>query len=88
MVLLQQTITTRSRSGTYKLKYHYIRRSHYNTQAGVPDQMYFLPESIGARNFKFLTDNEDINAMQAHVDYQSQDDYESMIYILKKFVSN
>ena len=55
---------------------HYIRRSRYNTQAGVPDQMYFLPESIGARNCKFLTDNEDINAMQAHVDYQSQDDYD------------
>ena len=57
-------------------KTHYIRRSRYNTQAGVPDQMYFLPESIGARNCKFLTDNEDINAMQAHVDYQSQDDYD------------
>ena len=64
MVLLQQTITT---TGLDQVRTswntHYIRISRYNTQAGVQDfqtKCKFLPESIGARNYKFLTDNEDI----------------------------
>jgi hypothetical protein len=68
VVLLQQASTTRSRSGMYKLGYPLHKKSRYNTQAG----------DVGARNCKIPTVNEDIipPCMQAHVYYQSQDDYD------------
>ena len=34
---------------------HYIRKSHHNTQAGIPDEMYFLPENFMAHDCKFDT---------------------------------
>ena len=31
---------------------HYIRRSRHNTQAGIPDEMFFLPESFNTADYK------------------------------------
>lgn len=56
---------------------HYIRRSRHNSQAGIPDRMYFLPESAGARIYKFAVEQEDIAAMHARLDDETPYDYET-----------
>ena len=39
---------------------HYIRRSYNNTQGGILDQMYFVPESLGAKDFKVEVSHDDV----------------------------
>ncbi|XP_028405764.1 uncharacterized protein LOC114528336 [Dendronephthya gigantea] len=31
---------------------HYIRKSRYQTVAGIPNKLYFLPEEIGSKDYK------------------------------------
>lgn len=43
---------------------HYIRRSCHNTQAGIPDEMFFLPESFDATDYKQEIANDDLLQMK------------------------
>ena len=31
---------------------HYIRKSRYQTMAGIPEKLYFLPEEVGSKDYK------------------------------------
>ena len=39
---------------------HYVRKSRYHTQAGIPNQLYILPETVGAEDFKREYDGHDL----------------------------
>ena len=38
---------------------HYVRKSRYHTPAGIPDQLFILPESVGASDYKKMYDEGD-----------------------------
>ena len=46
---------------------HHIRLSCHNTQAGIPEQMYFIPKSYGTEDFKVAISHDDIIEMQNSV---------------------
>ena len=51
--LLQEDLTSVKRNWNS----HYIRKSRFDTVAGRPDELYFLPECNGAQNYaKQVTD--------------------------------
>ena len=39
---------------------HYIRRSKYQTAAGIPNKLYFIPEELGAEDHKQPFDASDL----------------------------
>ena len=39
---------------------HYIKRSRHNTQAGTPDEMFFLPDSFNTADYKEDVTDEDL----------------------------
>ncbi|XP_046858691.1 uncharacterized protein LOC124452149 [Xenia sp. Carnegie-2017] len=39
---------------------HYVRKSRFYTHAGIPDQLYLLPEAVGAEDFQKQYDDEDL----------------------------
>ena len=43
---------------------HYIRRSRHNTEAGIPDEMFFLPESFNTTDYKEEVADEDLFQMK------------------------
>ena len=46
---------------------HYIRRSRHNTQAGIPDEMFFLPESFNTADYKEDVTDEDLFQMKQQI---------------------
>ena len=55
---------------------HYIIYSHHTTQAGIPEQMYFIPESYGTEDFKVVISHDDIIEMQNNVTLTVANEYE------------
>ena len=45
---------------------HYIRKSRFDTIAGIPDILYFLPESVGKRDCLIPVSNQQIQAMEVN----------------------
>jgi hypothetical protein len=45
---------------------HYICKSRFDTIAGVPDILYFLPENFGKSDCQFPISNQQIEAMEVH----------------------
>ncbi len=45
---------------------HCIRKSRFDTVAGVPDILYFLPENFGKSDCHFPISNQQIEAMEVH----------------------
>ena len=55
---------------------HYIRKSRHNTHAGIPDEMYFLPENFRAHDCKFVIDNEDTATMKSQLDDELSNNFD------------
>ena len=45
---------------------HYIRKSRFYTIAGIPDILYFLPESVGKSDCLIPVSNQQIQAMEVN----------------------
>ena len=45
---------------------HYIRKSRFDTIAGIPDILYFLPESVGKSDCLIPVNNQQIEAMEVN----------------------
>ena len=39
---------------------HYVRKSHHHTVAGIPNQLFFLPEFVGAVDYQKIYDERDL----------------------------
>ena len=46
---------------------HYVRKSRHHTPSGIPDQLFFLPESVHAENHGKLYQQTDIAAIERHI---------------------
>ena len=53
---------------------HYVRRSRYYTADGIPDQLFFLPESIGAENYQERCDQADIDEIERYINTENEDE--------------
>ena len=53
---------------------HYVRRSRYYTAHGIPDQLFFLPESVGAENYQKRCDQADIDEIERHINTENEDE--------------
>ena len=51
---------------------HYVR-SRYYTVHGIPDQLFFLPESVGAENYQKRCDQADIDEIERHINTENED---------------
>ena len=51
---------------------HYIRKSRYDTVAGIPDILYLLPEDFGKHDCMFPVSNQQIEAMEVHCQLDEQ----------------
>ena len=56
---------------------HYVRKSRYHTVPGIPNQLYFLPESVEAEDYKKMFDQRDLNQAE---DFIGMTDNENCIY--------
>ena len=54
----------------------YIKKSRHNTHAGIPDEMYFLPENFRAHDCKFVIDNEDTTTMKSQLDDELSNNFD------------
>ena len=52
---------------------HYVRKSRYYTAHGIPDQLFFLPESLGTIDFKKAYLQQDLQEIE-HQDVQTEDE--------------
>ena len=46
---------------------HYVRKSRHHTPSGIPDQLFFLPESVHAENHGKLYQQADIAEIERHI---------------------
>ena len=53
---------------------HYVRRSRYYTAHGIPDQLFFLPESVGAENYEKRCDQADMDEIERHINTENEDE--------------
>lgn len=53
---------------------HYIRKSGHHTVPGIPDQLYFLPESIGRVDHKHALDLTDLKEAENEASFSTTDD--------------
>ena len=51
---------------------HYVRKSRYYTQAGIPNQLYLLPETVGAEDFKKEYDGRDLIEIEDSVNVSTE----------------
>ena len=51
---------------------HYVRKSRYYTQAGIPNQLYLLPETVGAEDFKKEYDSRDLIDIEDSVNVSTE----------------
>ena len=51
---------------------HYVRKSRYHTQAGIPNQLYLLPETVGAEDFKREYDGHDLIQIEDSVNVSTE----------------
>ena len=51
---------------------HYVRKSRYHTQAGMPNQLYLLPETVGAEDFKREYDGHDLIQIEDSVNVSTE----------------
>ena len=51
---------------------HYVRKSWYYTQAGIPNQLYLLPEIVGAEDFKKEYDGCDLIEIEDSVNVSTE----------------
>ena len=57
---------------------HYIRKSRFQTASGIPNNLFFLPESVGATDRKHPYNREDIEEINNELRIPENDD--SLIY--------
>ena len=60
---------------------HYIRRSKYQTAAGIPNKLYFIPEELGAEDHKQPFDASDLLEAENEITSTSSAANESSDYI-------
>lgn len=65
---------------------HYMRRSRYDTIAGKPDVLYYLPETVGAANHIKHVTAVQIEDMSQHLD-QSQEGEDNDFQEYFKFIT-
>ena len=53
---------------------HYVRKSRYYTAHGIPDQLFFLPESVGAVDYKKTYIQQDLQEIEYQVVVPSEDE--------------
>ena len=53
---------------------HYVRKSRYYTAHGIPDQLFFLPESVGAVDYKKTYIQQDLQEIEHQVVVPSEDE--------------
>ena len=58
---------------------HYIRKSRHHTASGIPNTLYFLPESVGTTGYKHPYNLEDLEEVNNEI-YSPNDSNESYIY--------
>ena len=58
---------------------HYIRKSRHHTASGIPNSLYFLPESVGTMDYKHQYNTEDLEEINNEL-HPSDDSNESLIY--------
>ena len=60
---------------------HSIRSSRYNSVAGKPDVLYYLPENSGGVNSGVLISNEEIQEVQHHCEREEdENEYEEYFH--------
>lgn len=61
---------------------HYIRDSRFQTSHGIPDKLYFLPDSVGKEDHKHIFDTCDLQEAEnefSSCDSCPSDDYRSYV---------
>ena len=58
---------------------HYIRKSRHHTASGIPNALYFLPESVGTTDYKHPYNLEDLEEVNNEI-HSPNDSNESYIY--------
>ncbi|XP_028409487.1 uncharacterized protein LOC114532100 [Dendronephthya gigantea] len=53
---------------------HYIRKSRYYTAHGIPDQLFFLPESVGAENYQKEYLQPDMDEVERYIATATEDE--------------
>lgn len=53
---------------------HYVRRSRYHTAHGIPNQLFFLPESVHASDCKKIYLHRDILEIEHHINLPNDDE--------------
>ena len=53
---------------------HYVRKSRHYTQAGIPNQLYLLPETLGAEDFKKEYDSQDLGEIEDSLALPTEND--------------
>ena len=53
---------------------HYVRKSRYYTAHGIPDQLFFLPESVGTTDFSKTYLQQDLQEVEQQMNVQPEDE--------------
>ena len=59
---------------------HYVRKSRYYTQAGIPNQLFLLPETVGANDYKKEYDEQDLSEIEDTLNVSIENDSEYQEY--------
>ena len=59
---------------------HYVRKSRYYTQAGIPNQLFLLPETVGADDYKKEYDEQDLLEIENTLNVSIENDSEYQEY--------
>ena len=54
--------------------WHYVRKSRYYTQAGIPNQLFLLPETMGTNNYKKEHNEQDLFKIEDTVNPSIEND--------------
>ncbi len=61
---------------------HYVCKSRYHTQAGIPNQLYLLPEAVGADDYKKLYEARDLLDIEDSVNVSTENNSEYQEYFV------
>ena len=50
------------------------KKSRYYTAHGIPDQLFFLPESVGAVNYQKRCDQANMDEIERHINTENEDE--------------
>ena len=67
---------------------HYILQSRFNTVAGIPDVLYYLPELSGHSEHLVELEQSEMNKMEEHCIRLNEEDEENVYHSYSKYVLN